>query len=88
MVKSTYVLDVETAASLDRLARDWQVSKSEALRRVIKSAAAAAAPDRVNVLRQLQQAAGLTKVDTNAWAKAVRTERHATAARPALRRRR
>jgi hypothetical protein len=88
MVKSTYVLDVETAASLDRLARDWQVSKSEALRRVIRSAAAAAAPDRVDVLRRLQQAAGLTQVDANAWAKAVRIERHATAARPALRRRR
>jgi hypothetical protein len=78
MVKSTYVLDVETAASLDRLARDWQVSKSEALRRVIRSAAAAAAPDQVSMLRQLQQAAGLSQVDANAWAKAVRTERHAT----------
>ncbi|MEP7308273.1 MAG: hypothetical protein ABJA98_22445 [Acidobacteriota bacterium] len=33
MVKSTYVLDVETADTLDRLASTWQVSKAEALTR-------------------------------------------------------
>jgi hypothetical protein len=64
-VKSTWVLDVETAASLDRLARD-----------------------RVTMLRQLQQAVRLTQVDADTWSKTVRTERHATAARPPVRHRR
>lgn len=78
MVKSTYVMDIETADTLERLARDWHVSKSEALRRVIRSAAAAAAPDRVSVFRQLQQAVKVNKAQAESWAESVRAERRAT----------
>ena len=38
-IKSTYSLDVESVRALDDLARRWQVSKSEALRRAIRSEA-------------------------------------------------
>jgi hypothetical protein len=81
MVKSTYVLDVETAQSLERLAKDWRVSKSEALRRVIRSAAAPPAPDRVAVLRQLQKAVALGRVEAAAWESRQRAERRATGGR-------
>jgi len=39
-IKSTYALDVETVRELEEMARAWKVSKSEALRRAIRSAAA------------------------------------------------
>ena len=38
-IKSTYSLDVETVRMLESLARRWNVSKSEVLRRAIRSAA-------------------------------------------------
>jgi hypothetical protein len=88
MVKSTYVLDVETAESLDRLARDWNVSKSEALRRVIRSAATPSAPDRVAVFRQLQKSVALGRAETDAWVKRQRAERRAISGRAAAERRR
>ena len=81
------MLDVETAARLDRLAEEWQVSKSEALRRLIKSAGMVAAPDRVTMFRQLQQAMKLTASKAETWAAAVRAERRATDGRRATRRR-
>ena len=37
-VKTTYALDVETVRRLDDIARRWNVSKSEALRRAIRAA--------------------------------------------------
>jgi hypothetical protein len=77
MVKSTYVLDVESAQALERLAGDWQVSKSEALRRVLKQAVALPPPDRAALLRQLQQAAGLSRAAVDRWAASVRAERRA-----------
>jgi hypothetical protein len=77
MVKSTYVLDLETAARLDRLAREWQVSKSEALRRVIRLAPSAPAPDRLAVFRQLQNEVKLNRADATSWAEAVKAERRA-----------
>lgn len=77
MVKSTYVLDIETAETLDRLARDWQVSKSEALRRAIRAAGTASAPDRVAILRRLQQAVKLDRAAATRWADDARAERRA-----------
>lgn len=83
MVKSTYVLDVETAQTLDRLARSWQVSKSEALRRAIRAAGAesGAGEHRVTVFRSLQKAAGLSRATASRWAGAVRAERRAASGR-------
>ena len=88
MIKSTYVLDVETAESLDRLAKGWNVSKSEALRRMIRSAATASAPDRLGVFRQLQRAVALGRAETEAWVGEQRAERRAAGGRMAAGRRR
>ena len=68
-VKSTYVMDLETAETLDRLARDWQVSRSEALRRAIRSAAVSDAPERVALFRSIQRAAGVTRAKADRWAR-------------------
>jgi len=38
-VRSTYALDPETVRKLERISREWGVSKSEALRRAIRAAA-------------------------------------------------
>jgi hypothetical protein len=84
MVKSTYVLDVETAESLDRLAKTWQVSKSEALRRVIRTVATASAPDRVELFRQLQKAVDLGRAEADAWSTRQRAERRASSGRTAV----
>ena len=57
-IKSTYSLDVETVRTLESLARRWSVSKSEALRRAIRSAAAGEksqrARDKLAALDKLQ----------------------------------
>jgi len=86
MVKSTFVLDVESAGALERLAHDWKVSKSEALRRAIKQAAAVPASDRASVLRRMQRAIGLSQADADHWVASVRAERRARPA-PGARRR-
>ena len=85
MVKSTYVLDVESAGSLERLAREWRVSKSEALRRLIRSAAATPAPDRLSAFRQLQEEVKVNRAQAASWAESVRAERRT--ARSSARRR-
>lgn len=85
MVKSTYVLDVETAEQLQRLAHDWQVSKSEALRRVIRLAAVSPPPDRLSAFRKLQNSVKLNRVHATSWSASVRAERRAQ--QPVVRRR-
>ena len=64
-----------TSETLDRLAREWQVSKSEALRRAIRSAASVDLPDRVTLFRSLQEAAGVTREKADRWVASVRAER-------------
>jgi Ribbon-helix-helix protein, copG family len=86
-VKSTYVMDLETAETLDRLAREWQVSKSEALRRAIRSAAAGDPPDRVTLFRSLQEAAGVTREKADRWVASIRAERAGILRRKSARRR-
>jgi hypothetical protein len=62
-VRSTFALDPQTVDSLDRLARNWAVSKSEALRRVVNVAAAVeemdATSDALAALDELQQTLGM-----------------------------
>ena len=87
MVKSTYVLDVESADALERLAREWQVSKSEALRRAIKSAAATPLAERPEILRRMQEAAGLSAGAAARWSGTVRSERRAGTRQVGTRRR-
>jgi hypothetical protein len=86
-VKSTYVLDLESVEALERLAHDWQVSKSEVLRRVLKNAAAGPVPDRVALFRRLQKAAGMSAAKADRWVSAVRAERRAGSPRPEAKRR-
>jgi hypothetical protein len=83
-IKSTYSLDVETVRSLDGVAKRWKVSKSEALRRVIRAAAEEAGPqaaDALGVLDTLQATAGLSAKEARAWAAGAQAERRAASAR-------
>jgi predicted DNA-binding protein len=83
-VKTTYALDAETVQTLERMARRWGTSKSEALRRAIRAAAETAsdAPDDVvAALDRLQRAAALRASGARAWAQKARAERRAASAR-------
>ena len=85
-IKATYSLDVETVAALERVARRWGVSKSEALRKAIRASdgaeAAAAAPaaesnPRLAAFRRLQASLNLDTAKAEAWIREVRAERRA-----------
>jgi len=75
-------LDEETVRLLERLASRWDVSKSEALRRVIRaSAAEARGAEPTAALDRLQQSLGLTEAVTAAWKRHARAERRASSKR-------
>jgi hypothetical protein len=78
-LRSTYALDVETVQLLEELARRWRTSKSEVLRRAIRTAAAQQQPDRVaDRLAALERLrARLTPAQARRWERAVRAERRA-----------
>ena len=78
-IKSTYALDVETVRALEGLARRWNVSKSEALRRAVRGAAGQRTPQReaLAALDRLQKSLRLTPAKARAWARAARHERRA-----------
>lgn len=82
-IKGTYALDAKTVRTLEEMARRWNVSKSEALRRAVAAAAQARAPaaDALAALAQLQQALALDRDASATWARRVRAERRAAAAR-------
>lgn len=77
-IRSTYALDVPSVKALEEIARSWNVSKSEALRRAIRLAAAQE-PGRGShgaaALEDLQRALALTPAGAQAWAGRVRKER-------------
>jgi hypothetical protein len=76
-IKSTYSLDVESVRSLELLARRWDVSKSEALRRMIREARDRQTPgvsDAAEALDILQCLLKLTPRKADQWRKHVRTE--------------
>ena len=80
-IKSTYSLDVETVRTLESLARRWNVSKSEVLRRAIRAAAEEKSPRakrKLEALRQLQASVKQRGIDVAAWEREVRAERHAS----------
>jgi hypothetical protein len=84
VVRSTYALDLDTVRNLDRLAERWGVSKSEALRRVVHHAAEQEAPKgpaALEALDALQHSLKLSRTKTDAWSRAARSERRASAAR-------
>lgn len=83
-IKATYSLDVETIRTLERMARRWGVSKSEALRRAIGTAAAQAGAGgggTLEVLNQLQNAVALSPSQAREWVSRARAERRATSKR-------
>lgn len=86
-IKATYSLDAETTALLDKLARRWAVSKSEALRRIIRAAGSAAESDttqanpRLAAFDRAQQSLGLTERVAAVWERQVRAERKASSRR-------
>ncbi len=77
-VKTTYALDVETVRTLEDLARRWNVSKSEALRRAIRASSTRMPPQALTpaqALDRLQQSMKLTPKRAARWAVAARAER-------------
>ena len=83
-IKSTYALDVESVRALDELARRWRVSKSEALRRAIRSEAdrrPAAGSDALRALDQLQAAVRARGIDIARWERNTQAERRAAGRR-------
>ena len=85
-VKATYALDPKTLRALERMARRWGVSKSEALRRAIRAASEPGAkqtPHGLDSLDRLQRALALTPEGARRWAREVRAERRAASARRA-----
>lgn len=91
-IKTTYSLDVETVEALARVAREWNVSKSEALRRAIRAAAETSGDvvveEKLAAWRKLQKSVALTAAKADAWTREVRDERRAssTAREPKRRR--
>jgi predicted transcriptional regulator len=83
-VKTTYALDVETVRSLDDLARRWNVSKSEALRRAIRAASVRTPAEGltpIQALDHVQRSLGLKPQRTARWVAATRAERRARSRR-------
>ena len=81
-IKATYTVDVETKRTLDRLAEQWDVSKSEALRLAIRQAAGtSAAANRLAALDALQREVKLSKRAADRWVKEQRAERRRTSVR-------
>ena len=82
-VKATYSLDPGTVQALEGLARRWDVSKSEALRRAIRAAACEAQEDRdaLSALDELQQSLRVSETTAAKWVAEVRAERRASGRR-------
>lgn len=77
--KSTYSLDTSTLATLNRLAQQWQVSKTEVLRRALQQAAereqSISPEEKIAALHSLQKELQEAGVDFAAWQKTIRTGR-------------
>jgi predicted transcriptional regulator len=83
-IKSTYSLDVETVKKLEELARRWNVSKSEAMRRAIRAATKLAPPgaeDAIRALDELQQSLDMRTDLAQKWEETARDERRASSKR-------
>jgi hypothetical protein len=83
-IKSTYALDVPTVRALEEMARVWKVSKSEALRRAIRSAAereTGRPDDALGALESLQKSLDLTPKKARAWSAQAHKERRSASSR-------
>jgi predicted transcriptional regulator len=77
-IKSTYSLDPQTVRDLERLARKYGTSKSDVLRRAVRSLAAqetAPQAESLQALEELQRRMGLTEEKAADWVTKVRRER-------------
>lgn len=76
-IKATYSLDVETTEALERLAAEWELSKSETLRVIIRERARSPRPsprarettpgEKLAALAALQKSMALTPVTAAKW---------------------
>jgi hypothetical protein len=83
-IKSTYTLDLDTVRALEDMARRLGVSKSEALRRAVRSAAGkeqAEGSAALQALDRLQKSLSLTSAKARMWARNVKKERRASSSR-------
>ena len=82
-IKTTYSLDETSVRALERLAKRWDVSKSEALRRAIGMAASQKAEERdaIKTLNRLQRSVNGSKVDLQNWARRTRSTRRSSSAK-------
>ena len=82
-VRSTYALDLESVRILERLAKQWGVSKSEALRRSIQTAAGQNLrhSTRLQAFEELQRSVGLSKAAAERWQESVRKTRRSSSAK-------
>lgn len=80
-IKGTYTLDVETVRTIEELARNWGVSKSEALRRAVRGASLQSTSSRLEALTQLQESLDLSPAKAGAWIRSVRSNRRASSER-------
>ncbi len=83
-VKSTYSLDLETVKTLDELAAQWKVSKSEALRRAIRSASERHGEEPIGSLQALDALQGALKLSATRaaqWVTASESERRVASSR-------
>lgn len=80
-IKSTYSLDVDSVRTLESLARRWNVSKSEVIRRALRTAAMTADDAEGEValeaLSRLQDTVRERGVDLGQWARDLKAERKA-----------
>ena len=71
-------MDMETMRRIDNLARRWDVSKSEVLRRALRIAdEQSARSERVEALKQLQVSMDLSRERVEDWVADIRAERDA-----------
>jgi predicted transcriptional regulator len=78
VTKSTFSLDTATVERLNRLARRWQVSKTEVLRRALAGASEAedaTVAQRLAALDQLQCWIEEQKIDTDQWLETIQNGR-------------
>jgi hypothetical protein len=83
-VKATYSLDPETVRLLERMARRWNVTKSEALRKAIHLASAEGSEDRQEPLaafERLQRSSALREPAVRQWLHDIAAERKAWSTR-------
>ncbi len=79
-VRSTYSLDLDTVRRLEDLAKQWNTSKSGALRRAIKVASEQARPasnEKLEALDELRRLLALDADSAAEWCREVEQERAA-----------